>query len=1001
MSELSENLEKSDDPFKPIADILFSYLNDLIYKPSSASLDIESLPQAFNDFCKGLQYLGGAISETKAFAKELASGNLHCAMPSADNEIAAPLKTLYSVLSHLTWQTQQIAKGDYKQHVSFMGDFSIAFNNMVEQLEHRRKVIVDEKTKFEMYMHLILVNSPNPILMFNSGGELTYVSDSYFLHHKKCDKNKILGKEIHALFAPIVSEKSLNEIRGIFTKAIFEKKMYQTVQEIDFGDPEYSGYYDIQITPMFETEDLEGIIVFLFDMTETVKARLNAEYARELAEQSSHSKSNFLAKMSHEIRTPMNAIMGMTDLALRENLSHTVENQILTIKHAGETLLSIINDILDFSKIEAGKMEIIPVDYSFSSLANDVINIIKTKVFESRLRFVAYLDINIPDALFGDPIRIRQIMLNLLSNAVKYTENGFISLSMKSEAIENDTVNIIIEVADSGKGIKQEELDKLFTEFTRFDTERNKNIEGTGLGLVICQSLTTSMGGQISVQSEYGKGSVFTVSLPQKIRNSAKLTTINEPKKKKTLVFDRREIYAVSIDKTMDNLGVEYKIVSNTSDFLDCLLSNDYPYVLFASALYDEIKEKYPNFEPNVKFAVICEFGEIITDKNIGSIIMPIYSIPIANFLNGISESYTDYLKKGTIPTIIAPDAKVLVVDDINTNLEVAKGLLQPYKVQVKTCTSGLESIEEIILTRYDLVFMDQMMPKMGGIEAVANIRALKSEDSYYKNVPIVALTADAVFGTREMLLNNGFDDFLSKPIDTGKLAEILEKWIPKEKQKSPSPDDYKDLISQETEISNKIEIDGLNTNIGIASTGGNIRSYLNLLSTFHMDGTSKLEEIKTCIETNKIPLYVTHVHALKSACRSIGAIDLSEAAAALETAGKKENLSYINDNNDAFLTNLETILNNINIALIEKAKESKKNHIDRNLLKTELSNLKSALNDFDYFKIEDTVTNLQDYTQDADIGGTVKAILKNILIGEYEGAVSMVDSILQELGDG
>jgi len=331
--------------------------------------------------------------------------------------------------------------------------------------------------------------------------------------------------------------------------------------------------------------------------------------------------------------------------------------------------------------------------------------------------------------------------------------------------------------------------------------------------------------------------------------------------------------------------------------------------------------------------------------------------------------------------------------------LEVAKGLLQPYKVQVKTCTSGLESIEEMILTRYDLVFMDQMMPKMGGIEAVANIRALKSEDSYYKNVPIVALTADAVFGTREMLLKNGFDDFLSKPIDTDKLTEILEKWIPKEKQKIPSPDDYKDFVSQETEESNKIEIEGLNTNIGIASTNGNMKSYLNLLSTFHMDGTSKLEEIKTCIETNKIPLYVTHVHALKSACRSIGAIELSEAAAALEAAGKKEDLSYINANNDAFVTNLETTLNNINIALIEKAKESKKNHIDRNSLKTELSNLKTALNDFDYFKIEDAVDNLQDYTQDADIGGTIKAILKNILIGEYEGAVSMADSVLQELG--
>jgi CheY-like chemotaxis protein/HPt (histidine-containing phosphotransfer) domain-containing protein len=705
--------------------------------------------------------------------------------------------------------------------------------------------------------------------------------------------------------------------------------------------------------------------------------------------------------MSNEIRTPMNAILGMTDLALREDLSHAVENHILTIKYAGMTLLSIINDILDFSKIEAGKLEIVPIDYSFSSLANDVINIIKTKVFESRLRFTAYLDSNIPNALFGDPIRIRQIMLNLLSNAVKYTENGFISLSISGKAAENDTFNIIIEVADSGKGIKQEEIGELFTEFTRFDMENNKNIEGTGLGLAICQSLTTAMNGQIKVLSDYGIGSIFTVSLPQKVRHSEKLAVIKEPEKKKVLTYDRREIYAVSIAKTLDNLGVSYKTVSNTSDFLDCLLSNNYSFVLLASALYEEIKEKYSDFDSNIKFAVICEFGEVITDKNISSLFMPIYSIPVADFLNGICDSYTGYLKKGATQHIIAPEAKVLVVDDINTNLEVAKGLLQPYKVQVKTCNSGIEAIHEIKLTRYDLVFMDQMMPKMGGIEAVANIRAMKSEDSYYKNVPIIALTADAVFGTKEMLLNNGFDDFLSKPIETDKLSEILEKWIPKEKQKYPTPEDLQEDASQETEVNRKIEIEGLNTKIGMASTGGNIRSYLNLLSTFHMDGTSKLKEIKTCIETDNIPLYTTHVHALKSASKSIGSIELSEAAAALEAAGKKKDLSFIRDNNASFVTNLETILNNINTALIEEAKESKKNHIDKNSLKAELSNLKTALNDFDYFKIEDEVTKLQDFTQDADIGATVKVILKNILIGDYDETVSIIDTLLQELGGG
>jgi HPt (histidine-containing phosphotransfer) domain-containing protein len=197
------------------------------------------------------------------------------------------------------------------------------------------------------------------------------------------------------------------------------------------------------------------------------------------------------------------------------------------------------------------------------------------------------------------------------------------------------------------------------------------------------------------------------------------------------------------------------------------------------------------------------------------------------------------------------------------------------------------------------------------------------------------------------------------------------------------------------------ILVNGLNTEKGMASAGGNLKTYLNLLSTFHMDGASKINEIKTYIETGNIQLYTINVHALKSACKNIGASELSEAAAALEMAGKKGDLSFIRDNNAVFLSNLETILNNINIALMEEAKESKKNHIDRNLLKTELSNLKTALVDFDYFKIEDSVTNLQDFTQDVDIGGTVKAILKSILTGDYDETVSIIDTLLQELCGG
>ena len=913
MNEASGTLKEKDDPLKPVADILFSYLRDIIYKPSGASLNVELLPDAFADFGKGLQYLGSIISETRDFAKELAVGNLNCAPPPPANEIASPLKMLHSSLRHLTWQTQQVAKGDYNQRVNFMGDFSLAFNNMVELLEKRRKINLDEIAKLEMYVSLILVNCPNPILLFDSQGKLAYVSDSFFRHCKIFERDEVLGSGIHELFAPIVSEEALDEIENLYRNTIAEKRIFDTEQKINFGSPESSGHFNIQITPMLDPDgNVTGILLFLLDMTESIEARIKAEQARELAEQSSRSKSNFLARMSHEIRTPMNAILGMAELALRENVPPLVAEHIRTIRQAGINLLSIINDILDFSKIEAGKLEIVPVDYSFSSLVHDVVNIIKTKVVESRLRFAVDIDCNIPNELNGDVIRIRQVFLNLLSNAVKYTEKGFVSFSVRKVLASNDTVKITAEIADSGKGIRQEEQWKLFSEFSRFDAEKNINVEGTGLGLAICQSLVTAMGGEIDFFSEYGKGSTFMVSLPQKVRDNKKIAAVLDSEKKSVLIYERRQVYLDSLVSAMANLGVNCKAVVTASDYHDCLVSRNFPYVILASALYEEIKKKYADFKSDAKIAVITEFGETIADRNVSTITMPTFSLPIASFLNGVSDRYSDSTAAGEGVKFTAPEAKVLVVDDINTNLIVVEGLLTPYGMQVKLCKSGMEAIEEIKTAHYDLVLMDNMMPEMDGTEAMSNIRAMGTEDPYYKNVPIVALTSDAIIGTKERLIRSGFDDFLTKPIDTTQLNAIIERWIPKEKQTTAKPDSGESTTAQ----SNEIEIEGLDIKRAIKIVSGSKEKFIKMLTVFHKDGTGKLREIKACLENNSIPLYTIHVHALKSASAFIGADALSRAAAALEDAGKKADMEFIHANNGEFMADLEALLKKITAVL-------------------------------------------------------------------------------------
>jgi signal transduction histidine kinase/CheY-like chemotaxis protein/HPt (histidine-containing phosphotransfer) domain-containing protein len=709
--------------------------------------------------------------------------------------------------------------------------------------------------------------------------------------------------------------------------------------------------------------------------------------AMESLRVASKAKSEFLAKMSHEIRTPMNAIIGMSELALRNDASSFVRKEIITIKQAGTNLLSIINDILDFSKIESGKLEIIPANYLFSSLVNDVVSIIRMRVIDSRLRFVVNIDSRIPNALFGDEARIRQALLNVLSNAVKYTKKGFISFSITGKITEEGMVLLTINVADSGIGIKQEDIEKLFGDFVQVDLTANKGVEGTGLGLAITKNLIKAMGGDIRVYSEYGEGSIFTITLPQKINSPEPLATVENPEEKNVLVYERRQIYADSVACNIENLGVSCTRVKNDEELREKLNAKDYSFVFVTYVLLENVKKILSELGSKAQIAVLTGFGSTITDKNLSSLAMPVYSISVAHILNGVSDAFS--YNANTYATVMfnAPNAKVLVVDDVSTNLQVAEGLLLPYKMQVDLCLSGAEAIHAVKKNRYDLVFMDHMMPEMDGIEATKRIRELGAE---YLNLPIVALTANAVSGMKEMFLANGFDDFLSKPIDTVKLNAVLEKWIPKERQEKARKE-----IKINEESDSSIEIYGVDVKKGISMMGGSVKNYLQTLAVFHRDGIRKIEEINKCLETDNYPLYTIHVHALKSASANIGADEISETAKALEMAGKQEDMNFIKLRNAAFLTALQILLDNISAILVANNESKRKKFVDINVLKGKLVKLKEALEAFDLDAIDKLANDLREFTQAAEIGGSVDKILQSTLVGNYEEAVSVIEGVL------
>jgi signal transduction histidine kinase/CheY-like chemotaxis protein/HPt (histidine-containing phosphotransfer) domain-containing protein len=585
----------------------------------------------------------------------------------------------------------------------------------------------------------------------------------------------------------------------------------------------------------------------------------------ESLDAASKAKNEFLARMSHEIRTPMNAIIGMAEIALRTDDPNASREHIFTIKQAGSNLLSVINDILDFSKIEAGKLELIPGDYLVPSLLNDVISIIRMRTVDSQLLFVVNIDSHIPNTLYGDEIRIRQILLNLLGNAVKYTEKGCISLDVSGERRE-DGVTLTMAVADTGRGVRPEDIEKLFGDFSQVDRERNKRIVGTGLGLAIARRFARAMGGDISVVSEYGKGSTFTVTLPQEIRDAKPLASVEKPEGKRVLVYELRPVYADSIARTIGNLNVGCALVSTGAEFCAEIARGEYTCAFVASNLYDGVKELCGKLADKTQIALLAGFGEAVADKSLSVLAMPVYATSVANILNGVTDSFT-YNESGESGIgFTAPQASALIVDDIGTNLMVAQGLLMPYGMSLTLCGGGAEAIAAAKEKRFDLILMDHMMPDMDGIEATARIRAL---GPWQKTVPIVALTANAVSGTKEMFMEAGFDDFLSKPIDVLKLNAVLERWVPKGKQRQ---------------------------NAGNKTSGQTRRQTPEpkLLAVFARDAENAAVTLRETAASGDVKAFTTAIHGIKSALGFIGEAEAAAMAAALEQAGLREDKAAI-----------------------------------------------------------------------------------------------------------
>jgi PAS domain S-box-containing protein len=660
----------------------------------------------------------------------------------------------------------------------------------------------------------------------------------------------------------------------------------------------------------------DNVVVGMIGIARDITQRKAME---EEVRAASRAKSAFLANMSHEIRTPLNVIIGLTDLSLEDdNLNkHTADN-LVKISNAGGTLLSIVNDILDFSKIESGKLELNPVEYYTSSLLNDIVTLVVTRLGEKPITFRLNIGDDLPAKLYGDELRVKQIFTNLLTNAAKYTHRGNIELSVRCihEAskythrgniesnvrcvYEGDTMWMEVAVSDTGIGIRGEDLKKLFSDYNQVDTKANRNIEGTGLGLAITKSLTEMMDGEINVESEYGKGTTFRLRIRQGSVSDAPIGT--------------------------------------------------------------EIAEKLRSFN---------------------------YADDKRNVTKKLIRHNLSY-------------ARVLVVDDMQTNLDVAAGLLRKYKMQVDCLTNGREAVDRIRQGNpvYNAIFMDHMMPGMDGIETVEAIRALGTE--YARKISIIALTANAIHGTEEMFYEHGFQAFISKPIDIMELDSVIRKWLRDESQEKAFVSDesisdrsilnapvtngggnkvsdselYASVIPHEGEDNENMVIDipGVDTEKGLSYYGGEIDIYLMLLRSFVTNTQKNLDKMEN-VSKETLSDYVITVHGLKGTSAGIGAETIREAAKNLETMSREGNLSGVLAQNGKLIKDTETVVANI--------KEWLEQHDTRSALlpgnakpllkapdREVLSRLLQSCENYDMSGIDTAMSELEsaDYEEDGDL---------------------------------
>ena len=768
------------------------------------------------------------------------------------------------------------------------------------------------------------------------------------------------------------------------------------------------------------TRILQGYLVLFVVVYLVYRYKVSRESMLEMIDalrKSEREKDDFLANVSHEIRTPINTICGISEVMIKNGVPVELQEDILNIQSAGRNLMSVVGDILDYSELQEGDFEIVEENYHVSSTIYDVINMSIAKKSEKKLELIVDCDANMPSVLTGDEQKIRRVIMNLVNNAIEFTSEGCVSIHFGARK-EEYGVNLIVTVKDTGIGMSKESVENLFEKFTQVDMGRTRKKGGVGLGLAIAQTIVNRMGGFITVKSELNKGSEFRVIIPQKVYDERPVVELSDKIDINAAVYINmeqfrfssiRDEYAGIVQHMIQQLGVKCHVCRNLAELKRWEKRESYNQIFISLLEYQEDPIYFDNLAKRANVHLIIDHYDDmkVQNKNISKIYKPFFILSIVASLKNSMLQAAEKRVEIENHQLYAPDAHVLVIDDNRMNIRVVEGLMRQYGVKVSYALSGQEGINMLQSKEYDLIFLDHMMPGMDGIECFHHIR--RKADLYYKEIPIIALTANAIAGAREMFMKEGFNDFVSKPVESSVLQRTLKRHLPLSKQKRL--DDVSRMEEAAAEITepsfdvveknstDTFVIGDLDIEKGLTYCG-NKENYLEILTSQRDGGDELLEHVQKLFREEDWKNYIIVVHGIKSSMMSIGAVKLSELAKGLEFAGKREEFDYIQKEHHIMVKEFRRVMKILNECPYLSKKETTEEIVNKPEISDaefslKLEALENASYELDADKMRVILDELSEYSFGGmDLQKELKAVYKKIemfdLMSAYEATAKI-----------